>query len=99
MRAIFDLKAVHEIAKRIDGAHMAPRAAAVLDEYRAVSELGAAGLHARVPLGWLVFLDFWFDVVLLFFCVDIASDGLWLGKLIVAKVEAKDARTCERDGG
>jgi hypothetical protein len=26
-------------------------------------------------------------------------DGLWLGKLIVAKVGAKDARTCEHDGG
>jgi hypothetical protein len=24
---------------------------------------------------------------------------LWLGKLVVAKVGAKDARTCERDGG
>jgi hypothetical protein len=45
------------------------------------------------------FLDFWFDVVFLFSCVDIASDGLWLGKLIVAKVGAKDTRTCERDSG
>jgi hypothetical protein len=55
IRAVSDLKAGHEIAKRIGGAHIATRAAAVLDEYRAVSELGAAGLHARVPLGWLVF--------------------------------------------
>jgi hypothetical protein len=67
MRAVSDLKAVHEIAKRIGGAHIAPRAAAVLVEYRAVSELGAAGLHASLPLGWLVYLDFWFDVVFLLF--------------------------------
>ena len=46
---------VREIAKRISGVHIAPESTTVLNKHRAVSELGAAGLHAGVPLvGWVV---------------------------------------------
>jgi hypothetical protein len=43
------LQAVPEIAKRISDAHIAPHSACVLDEGCAVSECGAAGLHAGMP--------------------------------------------------
>jgi len=54
--AVARFEAAREVVeRRIRGAHVAPHGALVLDEHGAVPESGAAGLHARVSLGWSVF--------------------------------------------
>lgn len=58
--AVAGLETAREVIERIGGAHITPHGALVLDEYGAVSERGAAGLHARVSLGWSVsFVHSW----------------------------------------